>query len=338
MSRPVRLLVAAGAVAGVAAAGYLAYGRYYAGPAAALRDDIDALERSVRAFEDALMDGPGVEAGVRGIAQNAVGGDPATLEHRIRTAFQAIGDAAGLADVEVNSRAPERRINPAGRARLAESGFRKLLGEQVDATTIRADLEGRGTWRQALDAIALAQAQPWLLGPEAWSIRPIRGETAADGSGLFTVSLSANVLVLDEAAAPSGEIALAGVSAADAERVQRLVGMDPFRAAAPPPPPPPPPPVVAERPSPPPPPPPAVPGAGWTLTGVIRGSSGEYAIVVHADGRQRMLRPGDAVDEVVYRGGSGEVGTFEVRIGDTNERYTVRNGQSLAHTASRERR
>lgn len=99
----------------------------------------------------------------------------------------------------------------------------------------------------------------------------------------------------------------------------------PVIAAAPPPPPDP-------TPAPPPPPPPA--GDGWRLVGVIEGTSGQYVIVVHQNGRRRTLALGEEIAGLRLAAVGGDAATFETG----EQRYQVRNGEPLAASGRRERR
>jgi hypothetical protein len=304
----------------------------YAAKASELKDAIDTLRQNKTAYETALLEERTIRRGLEEIVTSAVGGDRESLEHRLRTAGAALAASAGLRGVEVNSLPPRALGNPAATVRgLRDRRFQRTLRDRVDASEARLVIEGRGSLEGVLRAVALAESQPWTLGVESWTIKPERVEEGQPA--VFSLSMSLSVLLVADQGAIAGEVPVTGLEEGVRARVLALAGLDPFAtepelqpvvAAAPPPPPPPP---V----SPPPPPPPA--GEGWTLVGVIEGQSGQYAIVVHRDGRRMTLRLGQEVGGVRLAAVGGQAATFEVG----EQRYQVRNGESLVDARQRGR-
>lgn len=333
MNRNLKLAALAGGAIGVGVSGWLAYGRFYAKPAAALRDRIAGLQHDKGRLEDALMEERKIREELGEILASAVDGERVSLDHRLRTVGAALAKRAGLVNVEVNSLSPRPLNNPAAQARgMQDRGLQRVLRDRVDAIESRLVVQGVGTLESVLEALALAESQPWSLGVDSWSIRPERSRDA-QAVALFSLSLTLAVLVVDDKGAMAGEIALTPLDEVVVGRVASVVSADPFRTA------PKPAPVVAAAPPPPPdpvrpPPPPPPPGDGWRLAGVLEGESGVYAIVVHRSGQRRTIALGEEVGGLRLASVLGETATFEVG----QQTYEVRNGEPLAAAGRRERR
>ncbi len=328
MSPKLKLAVIAGGAVGLAIAGYLGFDRLYAQRADELRAGISQLGRNNASLETALLKAPGLRRELAEIIASAVGGDRESLEHRLRTAASALAQAAGLQRVEVDSVPPQALGNPAANARgLNGRAFRRSLQERVDASVVRIQIEGRGTLESVLKAMALAEAQRWSLGIESWAIKPER--VAQDQPAAFSIAMSVSALVVLDDGAIVGDISIDPLDETGEQRLAALVAFDPFRTA------PEPQPVVAARPDPrpeptPPAPPPA--GDGWRLAGILEGRSGQFAIVVHRDGRRRTLALGQDLGGLRLAAIASQAATFE--LGE--ERFQVQNGEAL--TAARERK
>ena len=324
MSPVIRLGIIAGTVLGVSVVGYVAYDGLYAAPAAELRKDIAAATGNKNAYETALRDETRVRRGLEAIVASSVQGDRESLEHRLRTACATLAFEAGLTRLEVNSLPPRPLGNPAASARgVTERAFQRSLRDRIDASEARVVVSGEGTLESALQALSLAESQRWTLGVESWSIKPQRVEEGRPATFKLSMTISA-LLVADEGAL-AGEIPLDPLGEVVLRRVASVVAADPFRTAPKPQPvvaaAPPPPPVAT---SPPPPPPPA--GDGWRLVGVIEGTSGRFAIVVHQNGRRRTLSLGEEIGGLRLAAVNADTAIFE----SSEQRYEVRNGEPLA--------
>ncbi|OAB62953.1 hypothetical protein AY599_16580 [Leptolyngbya valderiana BDU 20041] len=332
--RLTRLLAACGGAVVLAGGGWWAYASLYEAPAAALRDDIDALIAEKSAYETALLQESRVRRELDEIIAGAVQGNRESLEHRLRTASATLAFEAGLTRLEVNSLPPRALGNPAGQARgIKERSFQRTLRDRVDASESRVVISGEGTLEAVLRALALADAQRWTLGVDSWTIKPARIEEGKPA--VFSLSMTLTALVVDDEGSLAGEIPVDPLDDRVLAQLMSTVEADPFRTAVKPEP------VVAQAPPPPPPPkqeqtapPPPPPGAGWRLAGVLRGQTGQYAIVVHESGRRRTLALGEEVGGLRLADVLGEVATFEAN----EERFEVRNGELLAAARGRERR
>ena len=332
MNPRVRLGVIVGSVLGVAALGYLGYDRLYARPATELRKDIATATGNKNAYEQALLEESRVRRELGEIVGSSVHGDRESLEHRLRTACATLAFEAGLTRLEVNSLPPRALGNPAATARgVKERAFQRSLRERIDASEARVVVSGEGTLENVMRALTLAESQAWTLGVDSWTIKPQRVEEGRPA--VFSVSMTITALLVLDEGSLAGEIPIAPLGEVEQRRVATVVGTDPFRtapkpqpviAAAPPPPP-------APTPAPPPPPPPA--GDGWRLVGVIEGTSGQYVIVVHQNGRRRTLAMGEEIAGLRLAAVGGDAATFET----SEQRYQVRNGEPLAATGRRER-
>lgn len=333
MNPRLRLGVIAGSVLGLAALGYLAFDRLYARPVAGLRQDIATATGNKTAYEQALLEESRVRRELSEIIGSAVHGDRESLEHRLRTASATLAFEAGLTRLEVNSLPPRALGNPAATARgVKERAFQRSLRERIDASEARVVVSGEGTLENVMRALALAESQAWTLGVDSWTIKPQRVEEGKPA--VFSLSMTITALLVSDEGSMAGEIPIMPLGEMEQRRVATVVGADPFRtapkpqpviAAAPPPPPDP-------TPAPPPPPPPA--GDGWRLVGVIEGTSGQYVIVVHQNGRRRTLALGEEIAGLRLAAVGGDAATFETG----EQRYQVRNGEPLAASGRRERR
>lgn len=331
--RIVRLLIAGGAAIALTGASWWGYVTFYEGPAAELSDDIDALIGEKGGYETALLQESRVRRELGEIIAGAVHGDRDSLEHRLRTASATLAFEAGLTKLEINSLPPRAVGNPAGQARgIRERAFQRSLRDRIDASEARVVISGEGTLEAVLRALSLADAQRWTLGVDSWNIKPSRIEEGKPA--VFSLSMTLTALVVDDDGALAGEIAIDPLDDRMQAQLAAVVKADPFKTA------PKPQPVVVQSPPPPPPPttrtapPPPPPGAGWRLAGVLRGETGQYAIVVHENGRRRTLALGEEVGGLRLAALLGEVATFEAN----DERFEVRNGELLAAAHGRERR
>ncbi len=327
MSPKLKLAIIAGGVIGAGLAGYLAYERLYAQRAEEIRTAIGNLEGSNRRLEVTMRNDAEVRRDLEAIIATAIGGERESLEHRLRTAGSALATAAGLQRVEVDSLPPQALGNPAANARGIARGFRQSLQGRVDAGLVRIQIEGRGSLESVLKAMTLAEAQRWSLGIESWTIKPER--VAADQPAAFSLTMALSVLFVGDDGAIVGDIPIDPLDEVAQSRLATLVSFDPFRTA------PKPQPAVAakpqQRPAPTPPAPPPA-GDGWTLVGVVEGRSGQFAIVVHRDGRRRTLALGQNLGSLRLAAIGSQAATFE--LGE--ERFQVQNGEALA--AARERK
>ena len=325
MNPKLKLASIVGGVIGLAVMGYLAFDRLYVQRAEELRGGIEQLDRSNGALETALLEDPGVRRELDEIIASAIGGDRESLEHRLRTAGSALAQAAGLQRVEVDSVPPQALGNPAANARgLNGRAFRRSLQGRVDARLVRIVIEGRGSLESVLKAMTLAEVQRWALGIDQWAIKPER--VAPDQPAAFSLNMAVSALVVEDDGAIVDDIPIDPLGEVDQRRLATLIAFDPFRTA------PEPQPAVATDPAPKPAPTPPPAGDGWTLVGVVEGRSGQFAIVVHRDGRRRTLALGQNVGGLRLAAIGGQAATFEVG----KERFKVQNGEAL--NAARERK
>lgn len=330
--RLVRVLLVAGGAVALAGASWWGYVALYERPAAQLRDDIESLTGEKGGYETALLEESRVRRELKEIVAGAVHGDRDSLEHRLRTASATLAFDAGLTRLEINSLPPRVLGNPAGQARgIRERSFQRTLRDRIDASEARVVVSGEGTLESVLRALALADAQRWTLGVDSWSIKPTRIEEGKPA--VFSLSMTLTALVVEDEGSIGDEIAIDPLDDRLQAQLAAVVQADPFKTALAPQPavvqvPPPPPPARTE------PPPPPPPGAGWRLAGVLKGETGQYAIVVHENGRRRTLALGEEVGGLRLADVLGEVATFEAN----DERFEVRNGELLAAARGRERR
>ncbi len=290
-----RLLPTLGCFAIVGAAGYASYWLTYTKPAA-------AVEKTLQQYSDVLADRDDEMSNDKRVARDlaewgagALGASRETVEHRFRTGLGELAARAGLSQEKlvVNCGSPTPARNPAVAERVVEFGRRMMekTPDWPDWYEVDGDIQGYGTYRAVLSAVALAQSQPWISRVTSVSIRP-----ADDQRQVFELRLGVRTAYAPDLIdhEPSGDPAITPVGIDLAAAVERCVATSLFTPPAVAPPPSPtvpdePRPVVPTQPPPP-------PYGEWTLSGVSESRQGPLAWLVRENGETEFL----GVDQSLY--------------------------------------
>lgn len=322
MKRSGRLIRAGIVLAVVAGLVYFGYSRWYAGPMAELEGERVTLQDEIDRYEDAMRDRGRLERGLRSAGQTMLGGEFDVVEHRFRDGLSRVAETAGLSGIRVTSGSPQRQTNPRARAPRQPRSLTRQFRDRPDFALVQGTLTGQGDLEQALHALAIIEAQPWIHRVRSFRINPV-----GQSRDRFELRVDADTIYASDLAGEENPAeTLASVSAERESLWRGVVAENRFRR---PPPPPPEPEEIEEEDEPeeqPPPPPPPPPYGDWRLVGIIETSSTSEAVMEHRRGsRTRVLNPGQRVLDAVFLGGLGERALFEI----DGQRFILRVGQSL---------
>ncbi len=307
-----RLLMLVAGVLVAGAIGTLLYRSHYALPMAERRAERAALEEELLRLERERGDLLPARERLRALGGATLGRSSEQVAARLRTVLNGIGQACGLDELKVASSARGGVANPAALERVRE--YDRDQRRRPDFAVASGTLEGIGDSAATLRAIALVEAQPWLLRVTRTSLKP-RGARLA-------VRIDVETAYAPGLAEPAAEIA-GDVAPAGGEALSELVAAGLFR----PPPEPPPPPTPPPTPRPEPPPAPAPGAETWIVTGVTTGSAGDELWVRNVNfGADRRLRSGEDVAGIGFVTIRGADAVIEA----DGERYLVRVGDTLA--------
>lgn len=317
MNRRVAMFLAGATLVGLGLAAVAVWTQYLE-PRRDLDRQIEASRQWISFYEQRLRGERAVEAELKAWGAKLLASTAEETDARLRSALAEVASVAGLGQVQVGTGAPAAAVNPVAAARVdvLSRRFRQEAERgRPDFWVIRGDVSGSGTLQQALRTLALLQAQPWVHRVESVSLQPAEREKQR-----FAVRVGVSVAMAPDLAKAQGvEPQAVPLGEAAAAMVASLVERSPFSAPETP--------RAASRPPRPAAAPPAAPALGsWRLTGIIAGSRGVEATLVHGSSGQRLaLRPGERVEQAVFVAGAGEQGTFEIE----GKRYRVRTGATL---------
>lgn len=277
--------------------GFWAYGNWYAEPRDALVTRIGTFEEDVRKFDRKLAEQAEIEATLRSYADRTLGADRETVDHRLRTRLNRIGEELGVTPTVSTGRASNVQ-SPA----KAVFKRQKALSGRVDFVELDASITLEGTLEQATALVHRIQAEPWLKQITQVAMKPkSNGERVSVTVRLRTLFMPKRVPAEVEhtAAAPEG-----------LETYASITHVNPFRVP-PPPDPPVPPPVVAQPEAAPA--TPSFPFAHWVMTGTASGPDGpEIWIRNHKSGETMILSVGTAWQGLVLERVDADSAVFRV--------------------------
>jgi hypothetical protein len=306
MSRTVKIILALVAVMALAWLGWAPVKATYFNERDELRERIVSLTADVGRLREAASDHVDVNGRIRGLVDRTLGGDLETVDHRLRSRLNRIGEDLGLEALSVGT-GRVRRLETPAKSQFKRRGQQALRGE-LDFVEVEAWISGEGSLERVLRLIHRIDAEPWPKRVHQVRVQP---KLSAQR---FAVQLRFVTLFLPDRdpiqPPPPGE-------PGDFSRYAAMAGRNPF--IVPPP---------APRPAP----APAVavgPGAGlaqWVLTGVAanRGSV-EAWLLNPGSGETRRLAVGETFQEATLLAANGNVAEFQ--LGD--ERFRVPVGGRL---------
>jgi hypothetical protein len=303
MSRPVRIILA---VVVVAALAWLGWAPVRAGYLDKIKDrqaKIVSLTEDVDRLREAAANRSGLSARIRDYVDRTLGGDQETVDHRLRSRLNRIGEEIGLEALSVGTGRVRQLESPA-KSQFQRRGQRALR-EEVDFVEVEGWVSGEGPLERVLRLIHRIDAEPWLKRVHQVRIQPKRSAER------FAVQLRLVTLYLPGRSPsqppPPG-------APGDFGRYAALAARNPFLV----PPPSPQPAAAPEAVT-------AAPGAAlgrWMLTGVAANQGSVEAWLLNPDsGESRRLALGEALAEAVLVAADGDVAEFQ--LGDVRFRVAV---------------
>ncbi len=301
-------------IAGVAAAWLLwsTASKTYFAPRRDLLDRIDEERTTIARLQETINKEVAQRRALRDAAARTLAGTSEETVSILRERLNTIGHGIGLTDLRVST------ANPRSVASAAKSDYRnrdwKSLTGQPDFYTLSADFSGQGTFEQAVRAIEVIAAEPYLSRMDRFSLRPRRGGEVVD------VSLSLTTVILpgvDPPPQPAPGLAQAPSHAS-------LTGKNLFRA--------PPPPALEVKPEVKPavavqPPPPApVPWGDWVVTGIVWiDRQPELWLRNRKTSEAKQLRAGDRILQAQVE----EISQTQAVVSIEGALFSIQIGQSL---------
>ncbi|MHC4082176.1 MAG: hypothetical protein ACYS15_15325 [Planctomycetota bacterium] len=305
MSRPIKIILGLAAVVALAWLGWAPVKATYFNERDELRERIVSLTTDVDRLREAASDHAGVNDSIRGYVDRTLGGDLETVDHRLRSRLNRLGEELGLEALSVGTGRVRRLESPA-RSQFKRRG-QQALRDELDFVEVEAWISGEGSLERVLRLMHRIDAEPWLKRVHQVRVQP---KLSAER---FAVQLRfVTVFLPDRAPAqppPPGE-------PRDFSRYASMAGRNPFLV---------PPPVPRPAPT------PAAVGPGarlgqWVLTGVAANRESVEAWLLNPEsGESRRLALGESFQEVVLVAANGNVAEFQLG----SERFRVAVGSRL---------
>lgn len=306
MNRLVRMILAAlGVIAGL----WLVYrtaDRMYLTPRRALLEQIASATVQINRYNQARQDRPRLMGDFKAMAEQTLGSDLETVDHRLRSRLNRLAEHAGIANASVGTQSAVRRQSPA--RVMFKGNAQRGLREEIDFIELPGSIICQGTYEQILRLIASIENEPWIKRIDQVKFDP------RDNGGRFDITLRLTTLFLPSRG-PSTELATA-IPAPDLNAYAAFVQTNPFRI--------PPLEFVATRP--PPQTPTGFPYEQWALTGVAESPAGPEAwLLNNQTSESRRLAVGESLQDAVFTAVNGD--SAEFTLGE--QRFIVNVGQNL---------
>jgi len=307
MSRPVKIILGLVAFVALAWLGWTPVKVAYVNKSRDLQADIVSLTEDVDQLKQTAGDHVSVNDSIRSYIDRTLGGDLETVDHRLRSRLNRIGEDLGLEALSVGT-GRVRRLETPAKSQFKRRGQQQALRDELDFVEVEAWISGEGSLERVLRLIHRIDAEPWLKRVHQVRVQPKLSTQR------FAVQLRFVTLFLPGRAPiqppPPGE-------PGDFSRYAAMAGRNPFIV---------PPPTARPAPA------PAVaagPGAGlgqWILTGVAANRGSVEAWLLNPDsGGTRRLAVGETFQEVILLAANGNVAEFQLG----NERFRIAVGSRL---------
>ncbi len=310
MTRP-RLVMSV--IAGVAAVWLLwsTASRVYFTPRRELLDHIDSGKKEIARRAQVVSHEIEQRRQLRDFTDRTLGATAEEAVSNLRARLNTIGHGLGLTDLRVSTTTARQAGMPASAAYRDDKW--KALARQPDFSTVGAEFSGQGTFEQAVRALEVISAEPYIKRIERFTLRPRRAGEVVD------VSISVTTMIIPDAdpeALPEPDVALASMYAS-------VTGKNMFRA-----PPAPAAPVtpevkpqVAEQA-----PPSAVPYGDWVVTGIVWiDQQPELWLKNNKTSESRQLRSGDRILDAQVE----EITRTQAVVSIEGTKFSIEIGQSL---------
>lgn len=305
MRRLVRLMLALAAIAAVLWLGWTPIRAVYFQRRAVLEERRVSLAADVERYLNGVKDHDRVEGAIQEFVARTLGGDLQTVDHRLRSRLNRIGEDLELDALTVGTGRVRRLESPA-RSQFERRGEQLALRDEIDFIEVEAWIAGRGTLERVLQLVHRLEAEPWLK-----RVQQVRVEPKENGKR-FSVSLRLVTLFLpgrEPGALPPPADDPAGFA-----RYEGLLHRNQFQV--------PPKPVQQPVATPAPAPDPGFPLGQWVLTGIAAGPSAvEVWLLSSTSGETRRLAVGESWRELQLVSADGLVAEF--RLGDTQFKVAV---------------
>ncbi len=277
----------------------------------ALHTEIAKVEDDLRTYRRARDAHVDARQALRDYADRTLGGDLETVDHRLRSRLNRLGEALGLANLSVGTGPVREKETP------AKSKFNRRhhaeLREEVDFVEVDAWVSGQGSLEQALRLVHVVDGDPWIKRLNQLRLVP------RDNGDRFGVTLRLTTLFLPGREPETPPIATE--PAPGFERYAQLIERNPFRVPPKAEPKPPPQPVQAAAK------PPVFPFDQWVITGVVEGPDGpEVWLRNRKSNASRRLLVGHTIDRLMLAAADGDMAEFA----DGDRRFKVLVGGRLS--------
>jgi hypothetical protein len=297
MSSRAVLLIVFLAATGVGWLGFTTLKKSYLAPRRLLTSTIETYQTNIALLHKERKNVPLTHAALRGVIDRTFGPDLETVDHRLLSRLNRIGEDIGLSSLSVSKGEEKARLSPA----TSEFDRRwKALRDELDFIERNAFISGEATYAQALELLARLEAEPWIKRLYFVRLDPLQGGER------FRVQVRLTTLFLpgespsaapSEAAPPIDRAKLAVLAAAN----PFVIPQEPVAPAQPV--------EVAD----------VTPGAPpfpydkWMMTGIVTGPDGaEVWLLEAASGETKRLAPGETLSQMTFVTASGDAAVFEL--------------------------
>ncbi|MCC6907737.1 MAG: hypothetical protein IT430_07340 [Phycisphaerales bacterium] len=300
-------------VAGAAAAWLLwsTASKSYFAPRRDLLNRIDEERTTIARLQETINKEVAQRRELRDAAARTLAGTSEEAVSILRERLNTIGHGIGLTDLRVSTGNPKSVASPA-RSEYRDRRWKSLTA-QPDFYTLGAEFSGQGTFEQAVRAVEVIAAEPYLSRIDRFSLRPRRGGEVVD------LSVSLTTVILPGADPPPQP----APGLAQAPSYASISGKNLFRA------PPPAPevkpevkPAVAVQP----PAPAPVPWGDWVVTGIVWiDQQPELWLRNRKTSEAKQLRAGDRILEAQVE----EISRAQAVVSIEGSLFSIQIGQSL---------
>jgi len=278
--------------------GYRTLNKAYLEPRQKVAAQIAQYQNDFELVRTERRDMPRVHDELRAFIDRTLGPDLETVDHRLRSRLNRIGEDIGILNLTVSTGEASAKSSPAS-GEIPKSW--KTLRDELDFVELNGFISGDANYAQAIELLARLDAEPWIK-----RLFYVRLDPKQNGE-VFRVQVRLTTLFLpgESPSKPLPEHA----PPLDRERLAKLAAANPFMIPQPPAQPVEPPTVVADAD----PPKPRFPYHKWVMTGIVSGPGGAEVWLLEADsGKTKLLAPGQQLSEMTLVAAEGDAAEFEI--------------------------
>lgn len=275
---------------------------------AELATDIEGASNRVGAYRVGLRDHRRVLEGLGRYVDRTLGGDLETVDHRLRTRLNRLGEKLELTEVVVGT---GRAVSKPSPAKRAFSRRQQELRDEIDFVTLTAWISAEGTLEQALRLVHAIEREPWIKRIDQLELDP-------DENGA-RMGVTVRLTTLFVPGRTPSALPPPDYDGAGFERYATLIGVNPFQV-----------PVREPESAPSPEAGPESVLALWTITGIAETANGAELWLLNEQTREtRTWRPDQSIEGVTLIA----AGDGEAIIERDGSRYAVAVGEKLNDTS-----